>query len=194
MTNENNFMISSIPELNSFVENFSEGQPLCVLQLNVQRVSNLSKFHDLVILIGSMNMKPDVLIFTETWILRGTENLYQIAGYKAKHACRETASAGVALYYKDDLHCDLLYSTNDEVSIIHANVYHPEKEDENIMVTAVYMPSSLNYELLCERLNELLPPITGNHVIMGDFNINLFANNQMTTTYVDTFTSLGYSM
>lgn len=169
-------------------------QLLSVLGLNVQRISNLDKFHNVLTFICSMSTKPDVLVLTETWILKGTESLYQFPGYKSIHSCRETSSAGVALYYKSDLYCDLIEKANDEVSYLHVKLYNQCDPDTNLRLTALYMPDSSNFPLLNERLNHLLSTNEADHLLIGDFNINVLLSNSMVTSYLDTIETFGFSI
>lgn len=186
-------MIPDIAELNDLTADLIE-RPLCVAQLNVQRMSNIDKFHDIITLFNHLNTKPDVLIFTETWILKGTEAIYNIPGYEAYHACRDTHSAGVALYFKSGLKCDLISSANDEVSFIHASVSQANGTTGKLLLTAIYMPNSNNFPLLCSRLHDILPEVACDHLLMGDFNVNVNHNGQMSTTYLDILAAQGYSI
>lgn len=192
MTSESNYYFTDVSELNSFANGLCD--KLSVLQLNVQRISNLDKFHDVLIYIGSIEHKPDILIFTETWIVRGTESLYEIPGYRSIHSCRDEQSAGIACFYKQNFYCELLGNSNDEVSYIHFKVCNVNEHDGYVFVTALYMPSSLNFPKLDERLSQILSSVSGNHILMGDFNVNVFQSNLMSRTYVNTLESFGYSI
>lgn len=194
MTAESNILLKDVSCLNTFMDNLSDCTPMCVFQMNVQRVSNIAKFHDIVTLIVSMSVKPDIVILTETWIIKGTEGLYNIPGYFSYHSCRTTSSAGVALYYKSDLQCDLLAATNDEVSYIHVNLSNPSQPGYNLALTAVYMPDSAHFSLLNSRMNELLSNDPCNHLLMGDFNTNVLQVSSNATTYLDTIERYGYSI
>lgn len=174
------------------MDRLCDSQVLCVLQMNVQRISNINKFQDIIAYISSMTVKPDALIFTETWITQGTEGLYQIPGYDALHCCRETQSAGIAFFFKKDLKCEMIDQSNDEVSFMHVAVYRTTEPGKKLLITAVYMPDSRNFQTLNTRLNGLLSNDSTNHLLMGDFNINILSNSAMTNTYLDTVDSLGY--
>lgn len=132
MTHEHNYLFNDVADLNLYMESLCDTQLLCVLQLNVQRISNINKFHNLLTYIASMTVKPDVLIFTETWITRGTEGLYRIPGYESLHCCRDVQSAGIALYYNTDLQCELIAQSNEEVSYMHVNLCRLSEPDHNL--------------------------------------------------------------
>lgn len=194
MTHEHNYLFNDVADLNLYMESLCDTQLLCVLQLNVQRISNINKFHNLLTYIASMTVKPDVLIFTETWITRGTEGLYRIPGYESLHCCRDVQSAGIALYYNTDLQCELIAQSNEEVSYMHVNLCRLSEPDHNLLITAIYMPDVMNFPLLDARLNNLMSNTASNHLLMGDFNVNILQSNSMTKTYVDTITALGYTI
>lgn len=191
---ESNFLMENVTSLNAFMDNLCDRPPLCVMHLNVQRVANLNKFHNIITLISSMTTKPDIIILTETWIIKGTESLYELPGYIALHACRESQSAGIALYYKVTLSCEPLETSIDEVSLIHAKFYSINQPTNYLLVTAVYMPDIAHFPLLNSRLNSLLTNTTRNHVLLGDFNINIRNSNNISNSYEDTIESLGYSI
>lgn len=184
MTSESNYYFTNVTDLNSFANSLCD--KLSVLQLNVQRISNLDKFHDILTYISSMVYKPDVLIFTETWIIKGTESLYVIPGYKSFHCCRDEQSAGIACYYKQDLYCELIGNSNDEVSYIHFKLCNIHDPDIYVFLTALYMPSSLNFPKLDERLNQIISSVSRSHVLMSDFNVNIFQDTPISSTYIDT--------
>lgn len=141
-----------------------------------------------------MSYKPDIIIFTETWIIEGTEGLYQLPGYEAIHACRKTQSAGISLFYKTGLIFEPIATRTDEVSLIHAQFSNSNLHTSSLLVTAVYMPDSRNFPLLNARMHDLLDNVTDNHILMGDFNVNVLAQNQMSTSYLDTILSQGYAI
>lgn len=201
MASDDNFLVSSVNELNSTMKRLcDDNSGLCdrhflsVLQLNVQRVSNIDKFHNIITLVNSMAIKPDVLIFTETWITRGTESVYQIPGYESFHCCRDTQSAGIAVYYKPELQCEIMDQSCDEVSYIHAKLYDSFQPDNYQIVTAFYMPDSTNFPILNAKLDCFLTNDQRSHLIMGDFNVNLLRKNAMTDTYKDTIETRGYTI
>lgn len=178
---------------NHFMKNMDEDQCLSVFQLNVQRIRKIKKFRNIRAYVDSMDVKPDVLILTETWITSNTEN-YHIPGYIAIHCCREYPSAGIALYHKPNLCCEIISYNNGEVSFIHASLFRINEPVNKILITAVYMPTVRYFTILKDWLNNLLPSVAENHIIMGDFNINTLNQNGMTETYTNTLKSHGYSI
>lgn len=181
-----NHLMEDIDSLNDFI-NISHTNHLCLMHMNVQRCANLNKFHDIITFISSMSKKPDVIMLTETWIIKGTENIYQIPGYNGVHSCRDVPSGGVSVYYKDYLPCELLSTSNDEVSFINVRIY-------SLTITALYMPKVAHFSSLIPRLHELLANEPNKHVLMGDFNINILNNSNISNSYVDTIESLGFSV
>lgn len=190
-TSLTNFYLHDLDELNDFTKVTPISDKLFVMHLNVQRICNLAKFDELLIYIDRMSTKPDVMVLTETWITRGTEPLYQILNYDAHHCCRDTSSAGITVFVRHELSMNILEESNDAVSFVHLELSQTFKPDTKLLVTAFYMPDQSNFILLDDRI---LSNASGDHLLLGDFNINIHRQNSTARTYLDTIESFGYSI
>lgn len=190
-----NTLVTDVDEFNELSLRLDNtDKMLCVLHLNVQRISNLNKFQNILTFVGSMVRKPDVIILTETWITKDTECLYNIRGYESFHSCRVTQSAGIAFYFKEDFECELIDQSNGDVSFLHLKMNRFGDPENNLLITAVYLPDVSNFPLLDDLFNQLLSSAEGKHLIMGDFNVNILNKNLTSRRYMNTIESYGYSI
>lgn len=65
---------------------------------------------------------------------------------------------------------------------------------EGLFITAVYMPKRNDFPLLREILSDILLSTTGQHLLIGDFNINILdQSSSLVTEYMDILESFGYA-
>lgn len=145
-----------------------------VFHLNVQRIPNMDKFSDLLIFLNTMEFEPDIIVLTETWITDATKHLYEMPSYGAYHCCRERPSAGISIFFKSSLCMQVISESNGGVSFVHFLVNDNSLLGESLLCTAFYMPSINDYPLLSERLDDLLSEVDSHHLMVGDFNIDMF--------------------
>lgn len=101
---------------------------------------------------------------------------YEIDGYKAVHACRESRGGGAAIYIKNSIKFkELGKSTIDkQYNWVCVSV-------DNLKISAIYKPPSYNCNDFLSELEILINLHPKNHVIIGDFNINILDVNSQTT-------------
>lgn len=117
-TAEVNFYLDGNDRFNILMKVSNFAREFCVLNLNVRRVADLDKFEDFVHYVESLEVEPDLIVLTETWVLRGTGGLYALRGYKGHHCGRELPSAGVALYVKGKYDFEVIDQSNGALSFI----------------------------------------------------------------------------
>lgn len=195
-----NLALDSINSYNSFLPSIQHAQYLNTFTLNCQRVCGHEKFENLLDYFDHFNRKPDILCLEETWFLQsetGESNsnicLFRIPGYNSIFSSRTHRSAGIAMYVREGIPYDVISTSNGSVSFIHAKLKNVQPNAKDLYVTQIYMPRNQDSEMLLELFNQLLPQV-GNqpHIILGDFNINIFQDTRPTREYINLFESHGY--
>lgn len=191
---EGSYYASDTGELNDIMNDNGLCDYLSVMQINVQRVCNLNKFRDLCIYLESITYKPDIVVLTETWITKGTESLYEIDGYSSHHCCRSYPSAGIAVYFKTHLRFTITEKSNAQVSVMSMKITGVEDSRATLTLSAFYMPDCRDFPDLESNLDRLLSSVTGQHLIVGDFNINILNSTSISRNYINTIESYGYEI
>lgn len=190
---DKNFYFDSDAEFDAFMRNNDYKDSFNYLTLNVARVSSLSKFEELVIYILSLVVQPVLIVLTETWIVKGTEGLYRLPGYSGYHCCRETSSAGVAVFIKTGFKLDVIEDDAGPLSYIQFKFYPENSPSEFVIGTACYLPKRSDYYLVEDQLCNILDKWKNSrHILLGDFNINVKEDSAVSRSYINMLESLGY--
>lgn len=191
-----NLYCECVEDYDTFMSVLRDRNRFTVHHLNVQRLSRLDKFERFVEYVKSLKARPEILGISETWFTRDEtgENsdscqpisLYQIQGYHAEFCSRDSRSAGVAIYLKDELEYQVLRKANGAVSFVHLKVENIYPSREEVYVTCVYMPKICDHLQLFSVLEELLASSRGKkHILIGDFNIDLRRCSAIGLNYMD---------
>ena len=130
------------------------------------------KFERLKTHILSLEARPDLLIFVETWIVEGTQSLYNIPGYFSYHVCRSERSAGVAVYYRKSFKMELPVIAHDNGPVNYVTFRLFGRGLVLPTFTALYMPDVRNFSRLKTVLRGVLGTTSGDLLLVGDFNID----------------------
>lgn len=215
MSNINNCNVyfKGVKQLNAFMNTNDTTKNPTIFHMNVQRCSNQDKFDQLKSYINSLNTKPEIISFVETWFLPNETGeisvsknpicMYQIQGYTGRFCSRpsrgvvngrDVRSGGVAVYVREDSEVDLLKSNNGAVPYIHLRISSPRLK-EKLLFTSVYMPKIEDNALLMDILETLLTE-AGNkkHIIVGDTNLNMADDGLTQRIYWDLLESFNYNL
>lgn len=163
-----------------------------IFHINIQSIR--SKLSEIDIYIDSLSENvPDVLCFSETFLKNGDQSCIQIEGFKlAEYFCRKNQRrGGVCIFVKNFVHFNKLEWLHDFAVVENfecCGIYIPEIK---IIVICLYR-SGKNFNIFFEKLEILLFKLTRKHrnlnnkvVLVGDFNINLFQNDHLTSRFLE---------
>lgn len=167
---------------------------MTVLHLNVRRLTTVEKFKDVLEFINSLNIKPDFIALSETWLTNDVSNLFTIPGYAHIHVCRDNMSAGLSLYWRSTYVVELIDKDNGDVNVIDVLIKNVNIGSKNLRITAIYMPKKIDSEQLCEKLDEKLALNNHPHIIIGDFNLNVVRPDAKVINYVSLLNCYGYKL
>ena len=146
--------------------------------------------NELVALLSSMEVMPDVLVLTETWLSSVDSCYANISGYDAYHTVRERdKSGGVSIFcssrYDSCQYRDLsMCSTNIEACCIKISFM-----SICLNVVGIYRPHLGTIEQFVTELKQIVETDTLGRreriCIAGDFNVNLLLeSNDSVTNFI----------
>ena len=147
---------------------------------------NIRSFHkhkdELMAMLSTMRIQPDILVLTETWLKRDDVVYADIAGFDAAHTVRDSRrSGGVSIYcrqkYKMKVYSNLsVCNTNIESCSVSVDM-----GTDNLNILGIYRPHSGTDEQFMIELGSAIEcaDLTdrGKLCVVGDFNINLLDEN-----------------
>lgn len=160
-----------------------------ILTVNVRSLD--ANFSNLELLIDSCRIRSDVIICTETWSLHNY-NYYKLRDYTHYYNhSRINISNKAGIYIKMSLsHRHELIIKNESVFLSIVIICCIEK----LKITTVYRCHTLTKNTFIENLSEFLldNKLTKNHIITGDFNIDLLRKDSYAEDFVNSFLQGGY--
>lgn len=133
----------------------------------------------------------------ETNIVSEHKNLYNIDGYQSVYQSKiegKKKGSGIGIYIKNELQYNVLedYSfCNSNFESLFVSVSNSTSQCDPLIVGVIYRPPSGSIDTFLKEYDTILSKLPSNNVcIMGDFNINLFDNNQ--NVYENTFFARGF--
>lgn len=177
---------NDLNSLNSAILNYDHN----IIHLNIRRLN--VNFDKLQVFIERLVKKPLVIVCSETWKLDHYE-YFQLPGYKIyyNHGLINEAD-GVVIFIKEEIKETTVISKIDKLFILHSNVYVNEKM--MIQISALYRCHDLSKTEFVDNLKTFLHNKRNvkNHLIIGDFNMNILNPDALTEEYINNFLEYGY--
>lgn len=166
-----------------------ENGNLNILYLNVQSLRN--KIDNLKLLVERNNRSknvPHIIALSEIWIYKNENEYYNLPGYNAYFANRETdRSGGCLIFVLESLDSMMVRCTEYEKS----SLLTVKLTKLNINIACVYKNCSSDVRQFINVFEDEVLSLK-NTIIVGDFNINLFNESQENTNYLNTIYSNGF--
>ena len=171
--------------------------------IHINAVSLCKHIGSITDMIAGLVKLPSILFISETRVQNEKEELQinqiQIEGYKFVLDNSPTNAGGTAIYISDDLK----YNERPDIKFEYANCEACfieiicDTPGQNPIFGALYRHPGHNARLFCSYLGEFLELFAERGTkltIMGDINIDLNKTNVATTEYMNTLSSLGFSL
>ena len=145
----------------------------------------------------STNQPPSIIGLSETWLNDKSHHPYSIVNYDFIFKNRqEKTGGGVALYVRNSydyiIHESISLCT-DYFESLFIELHMPNRK--NIIIGIIYRPPNSNSRNFLDYLSELLDNdifVNKDCFLLGDFNINLLNNDNVSLEFLETFMSASF--
>lgn len=178
--------LNNINNLNECIKNFN----WIILYVNIRRLnSNIAALESY---IHGLCTLPQIIICSETWQLENPY-LFSIKNYNIyyNHGNINLAD-GVVVYVREDI----IHSTEiveiDNFKVLNCKVSIDQK-NKNLLITAIYRCHDFNENRFIEVINQIVKiSKEKNHILIGDFNINILNSCNTSEELLNTCFAGGY--
>lgn len=159
---------STLSKLNESIRDFN----WLILYINVRRLNvNITLLESY---IASLSFQPQIVVCSETWILENP-NLYKIDNYKIYYNNGNINSAdGVVIYIREDIVHTVNIVEYDAFKVLDCKIILGE--NNHLTLTALYRCHDFPKVNLINVMERIVENNSKNHLIIGDFNINILNN------------------
>lgn len=156
-----------------------------IMNLNIR---SLRKYHRELTVITDQ-IKPDVLVLTETDLMDGEETSYPLIGYTMINVNRtKQKGGGVAIFFNEE-------SVEGEIINLERTycfellVTYYETNNEKLLIVLIYNPPRISKNLFLQELDLLLQELQSkytneNIILAGDINIDKLKENRISENYL----------
>ena len=168
---------SNYYDINTFNESIHNViSDLAIIHLNIRSLS--ANFDHVYALFQMLDIKFDIICFTESWLTESTKSLYEFPNYQSFHSLRgNKRGGGVSVYVHDTLRVEKLSHISVSLPNIESLFLKIFCESKQTTVGTIYKPPSATYIEFTDSLENLVLQVTRDKlsetILCGDFNLNL---------------------
>ena len=172
---------TNIDNYNALMNNHA--QAFRIINFNIRSFNkNIDFFNSF---LGTLNMQPDVIVFSETWF-KPNQYTQTLTGYNAHHSIRpDSNGGGISIYYNEKYNViELLELSYNNPTIECCCIEIKTTPTESIVILSIYRPPNGSID----QFNTILRDIV-NHdkirrkkiILCGDININILNKTDIPT-------------
>ena len=186
-------------QINEFNElNFNNKSDLLLLNYNIRSLcANFDLFHGFSQLL---NIKFDIISFTESWLKENNKQLYAINGYNDFHSLRSDGrrGGGISVFISNKYDCKIIKNSSLSLEYIETLFIEVTRANKKILIASIYKPNRSNDNLFIEKLSHLLSINSNNNyheiIVTGDFNFDLlkYQENNITLNFINSLNSQSF--
>ena len=161
-----------------------------LLHVNIRRLN--ANFDKLEILVKSLKVKPDVIVCSESGIIKSL-SFFKLEGYEIYYnESQNNLADGVVLYVKSNINHSVVLAKHGQVSFLSCII--SLKLTQQLMISTSYRCHKINKEVYIKNLkaflNENIKVV--NHCLVGDFNLDILTNDKSSEIFLNNFLEKGY--
>ena len=184
--------IKNLDQINSFCslpgfENF-KNNILNLIHINIRSLR--ANFNEFKSLLFCYIKNVQIIILSEIWVSEHEVNLYSIDGYNMFNCCRNfNRSGGVIVYVRENFD----FETKLQWNMLSAEGIILFSEKFNLCLIALYRSHSYKIDFFNQELSNLLSNIKFKDcVLIGDMNINILDNSNLSNEYLNILSENGF--
>ena len=160
---------------------------------------NASNFDTFTATLSAISHEFSIIGITETNIASSQKDSYKLAGFNSIYedsVAGKKKGSGVALYIRDSMNFSKLSEYSHSSKDIESLFITLRKEDYTSTVGIVYRPPSGDISTFIKYMSEALKSLSNEKndtIIMGDFNINMFIDNRISSSFEDIMICNGFT-
>ena len=161
-----------------------------ILYLNIRSINK--NFEKLQVFIRRLKIKPYIIVCAESWVVE-QQHLYHLMGYKMYYNNSAiNKSDGVVVYISDKVIEKTEITAIGRLKIINSTIHL--NNNSKLEVSALYKSHDLNNLEFIHNLKNYLQikKNVKNHIILGDYNINILEYNVVSQEFLEGFLEKGF--
>lgn len=185
---EHEYTYNNNSKLNSYLSNSNKEYILC---LNIRSLN--ANFTSLQFFIESFDVKPSIIVCTETWNIEYLP-YFSLSGYKMYYNdSKINQNDGVVIYFKDYISEETKIIEIGKLKILHSIVTFDK--NINLEISSFYRCHDLPKNSFILDIKKFLETKinTKNHILLGDFNIDTIEFDNLSNEFLNNFLEKGYS-
>lgn len=182
----NEYNIDNIELLNKKLINEND----IILCVNIRSLN--ANYNKLLVFLKSLEIKPSIIICTETWNLDHYE-FFNIEGYRMYYnGSRINKSDGVVVYIQNALEETTEVIQINNLKIVKSKIVIDNNKE--ICISAIYRSHDLHKSEFLLTFKELLQinKKHKNNIIVGDFNIDILSQENLDQEFLQVILENGY--
>jgi len=179
----------TIADYNNIINN---SDLFTIMHVNCRSVVN--KVTELESLLFSLNNKPDICFFSETWLSNNVLAPH-FANYSGHHMVREGRGGGVSIYVQNCFDCQEMPCCTNKSTFECVGTVVKVHESLSVLLICIYRPPNTDINVFFYEFEELFVSITNAYphidkwIVGGDLNINLLNSAKHVDLFMDMLTS-----
>lgn len=173
----NNQYFSNLKSFENYFNNITSSF-FNIISINIRSISSITKFNKFKNLIAMLPRLPCIIAVQESWIEKKQIQLYNIAGYRSVHCCRDDGYGGTSLFIRENLDFDIeSCESRNFVDSVVLTLNNVKFNGRPIKFMSFYRSQKCDIQSFLSFLENLLI-IYGRHpcVFVGDSNIDGSSN------------------
>lgn len=176
-----------IEDIHTFKHDSKLGK-INILHLNIRSIAK--NLDELLILLDYLTVKFDIIVLSETFQINNSE-IFNISGYRTIYSNGTlNKNDGVLVYIRKDIECTHNIITLGENKSVEINI----AGDNSLTLTAIYKSPQTCVHTFNTNIFDYLESKcqVKTHMIVGDMNINLLADDEFVEEYKNIMCTFGY--
>lgn len=181
----NTIRLTNSNDLHEFI---NDTHKISLYHSNIRSISK--NFNELQVLLANLEIDFDVIAVTESWINNNCSN-FLLDGYNTYYSEGNiNKNDGVIAFVKSEFSQETRIVQIGKIQCLRVHI----RKAEEFCITVIYSSPSVSLDSFIEDFRSYLQShcTHQNEIIVGDININIMSENDLTTTYINSLYENGF--